>query len=589
MEELKAVLARANLGQVALLTIPWTLLQVGGFWALADARAGIAGVIGIGIAAVASFLILAFVYHRNQIKLANLILLRSGGIESEFYGFFSLFRFWSARLELVRSRIPGYVNALRVNYIALPLAFLAAILEFWGGALFLTLVWCVTGILVRSAVVRAVTGESTAVSGRVRWGIVLLFVVSAVGWAYVRYEAASAEEIYREKVAQLQKESFLLTGAELAAHYELKGENGADAVRALTHFPEIPDSLRRLAAPVWVTDVSPDAYGELEKFVFENRAFLDQLAKIARNRSARLGFEFEKGIDGRGGEELSARYRMLEEMERLGFYSYAAVGNSRRVEESWNVLGALRRQLSGEPLLAGSAVVMEMESRRLDALERLLNEFGIHSKKEADFFAGDLAVSEKELAENLRFALKGEVALHRISGQNPFPGWKLQGRGSRSLARFFPALDWIRSGSSAVYLEGMSRFEAAVGEPEKYAGIRSSLAGLPVGLTPGVSALHAADAVVARYRGLVRRMRAGGVALWLDRYRQAHGAFPDTLAELKKEFPVAVCTDPLSGETLKYEKKKFSVEATEPVSGVTRLRWTDGAVIGGDAGFRIIR
>ena len=35
MEEVKRALARTNLAQAALLTLPWTLLQVGGFWAAA--------------------------------------------------------------------------------------------------------------------------------------------------------------------------------------------------------------------------------------------------------------------------------------------------------------------------------------------------------------------------------------------------------------------------------------------------------------------------------------------------------------------------------------------------------------------------
>ena len=34
MEEVKRALARTNLAQAALLMLPWTLLQVGGFWAV---------------------------------------------------------------------------------------------------------------------------------------------------------------------------------------------------------------------------------------------------------------------------------------------------------------------------------------------------------------------------------------------------------------------------------------------------------------------------------------------------------------------------------------------------------------------------
>ena len=76
------------------------------------------------------------------------------------------------------------------------------------------------------------------------------------------------------------------------------------------------------------------------------------------------------------------------------------------MEESWSVLGTLRRQLSGEPLLSGCRTVMEMEFRRLGALERLLNEFGVYGKTEADFFASDLALTELEFGKILPAAFE---------------------------------------------------------------------------------------------------------------------------------------------------------------------------------------
>ena len=587
MKELEGTLARTNLGQAALLTVPWTVMQLGGFWALADVQAGVAGGIVVVVIAVAAFLGLSIDYHSSQIRLINLLFRQSGSTEAGSCGCFQLFRFWNDQLELVRRHTPGYVNTLRLNYIALPLAFLAAMLDFWGAALFLILVWEVTGMLVRSAAVRSVTGADSVVSGKIRFRIMLLFVVAVAGWGYVRCQAWSAEHIFREKVAQLRSISFLLSAPDLDAHYRLEGENGAEGVKALKQIPQVPESLKHLAAPVWVENVSPDFYMGVERFVFEHDSFMEFLKKITRTSNARLGFAFEKGFAGKGGAELLTRYRKLEELARLRFYASAAVGNVPRMEESWNMWGALRRHLSGEPLLSVCRLSQEMESRRLNSLERLLNEFGIHSKREAFFFDSDLAVTEEELKKNLQYVIKGEASLYLISGRDPLTEWTC-GDDLRSPARIFPVLDWVRWGSLAVYLEGMRRLDAAVADPQQYAAIRHWSEGLPCGVTPGISVLRMADETVLRYFLLMRKLRAGRIALELERYREARGGFPEMLGELK-ELPDSVRMDPLTGRGMEYRKNGFVVTMTDSAGGAGKTRKIDGAEIGGRAGFRIRR
>ena len=589
MEEVKRALARTNLAQAALLTLPWTLLQVGGFWAAADARAGLTGAIVVGVMSVGALVALAVHYRRSVIRLANLIHAREGMDPVEIYGFFSFSRLWGDRLESVRRRIPGYVNTLRMNYISLPMAFLAAVLNFWVAALFLVLVWGATGMLVRSAEVRSVTGEMRAVSSST-WGrILLLFAVAAAAWGYVRYEAAVAEAACREQTARLRAESFLMSASELASGYRLSGKNGADAVRALTRLPAVPEVLTRLAEGVRIENVSPDSYVEMEKFVFEHGATMEALAEIGRIPAARLGFVFKPGSAGAGaqGTELLARYRKLETLERLKFYASAAVGNSRRVEESWSVLGTLRRQLSGEPLLSGCRTVMEMEFRRLGALERLLNEFGVYGKNEADFFASDLALTELEFGKILPAALKSEASWNLLSGFDPLSEMN-GGSNWRSLGRIFPVLEWSRAESLAVYLEGMRMFAAVIAEPGKSAGYRTWSGNLPIGTLPGLIALREADGTVARYFALVRKLRAGRVALELDRYHKERGAFPATLEGLKG-VSGAVRVDPQTGGALAYRNGKFPVEQGNPRTTGTEKRKTDGVEIGGEDGFRLRR
>ncbi|MBS1369788.1 MAG: hypothetical protein HPZ91_07525 [Lentisphaeria bacterium] len=587
MEDLKRALVRANLGQTALLTVPWIVLQVGGFWAFSDPRAGAAGAMGIGIIAGLALLMLGIYYQLSQVQFANIICKQTDA-DVEFYGFFSLLRFWNDQLESVRKRVPGYLNTLRLNYISLPLAFLACILDFWTVALFMVLVWCLTGMLVRSAVAHSVSGEHSLISGAVKFKAFLLFAAAAASWGYVWFEAGRAEQAFREKIAQLQSGSLPFAASDLEALYKLDGANGAEAVKALSHLPAVPEPMVRLASSGWVENVPADAYVELEKFVFNNAGVMEKITEIGRNPVARLGFDFKQGFAGMSGAELLPRYRKLEELERLRFYSAASVGNDRLVGESWRVLGALRRHLSSEPALSVSAVMMEMESRRLGALERLLNEFGVHSEKEEKALAADLAVTEKELEANIVLALKGETALYLISEIDPLAEWDRTAGIFPGMNRIFPAFRWVRYFCFQTYLDGMEKLEAAAVDPGQLPGVRAWSRTLPFGAAPAISALRVADDAVVQYLVLQRKLRSARIALLLDRYRRARGGFPDSLAELKT-LPASVMVDPLTGKALTYGKEGFTVEVSGIAGKAVRRVKFDGAEIGGPSGFRLKR
>lgn len=423
MSDLKRALSRANLGQAALLAVPWIVLQLGGFWALSDPRAGAAGAAGVGAIAMFAFLALAVWFRWSHVQLANIVQNLTDA-DAEYYGFFSFFRLWGDQLEFIRRRNPGYLNALRLNYIALPLAFLACVMNFWTAALLMVLIWLLTGMLVRSAVVRVVSPQDSLVPWAIRCKVILLLVLAIAAWGAVRYEASRAERMCDAKLAQLETASEPVSAADLAKRYRLTGRNGAELVAAWKTIPAIPDALARLAAPVWIENVPPDAYVEMEKFVFNQDALMRKLTELERIPTARLGCDLAKGFEGVGDtQELIMRYRQLEWLELLRLLSAASIGNDRQVGDSWTGWGNLRRQLSAEPALIYSMVVMGMESRRLDALERVVNEFGIHSDREMRLLDADLAASEKELAANLEQGLRGEVALSLISGLDPMVEW----------------------------------------------------------------------------------------------------------------------------------------------------------------------
>ena len=97
MSDLKRALSRANLGQAALLAVPWIVLQLGGFWALSDPRAGAAGAAGVGAIAMFAFLALAVWFRWSHVQLANIVQNLTDA-DAEYYGFFSFFRLWGDQL-----------------------------------------------------------------------------------------------------------------------------------------------------------------------------------------------------------------------------------------------------------------------------------------------------------------------------------------------------------------------------------------------------------------------------------------------------------------------------------------------------------
>ena len=230
-------------------------------------------------------------------------------------------------------------------------------------------------------------------------------------------------------------------------------------------------------------------------------------------------------------------------------------------------------------------VVMGMESRRLDALERVVNEFGIHSDREMRLLDADLAASEKELAANLEQGLRGEVALSLISGLDPMVEWSRASGRFSGLSRLFPACQWARFRCKFGYLEGMERFRNAVSEPQRLEAAAAWLRVLPFGAEPVVSVLSEVNGEMDRYVALLRKVRSARVALALDRSRKARGGFPETLADVSG-LSAELLADPAGGP-LAYSADGFEVEAVDSAAGSSRMQKFDGAEIGGRNGFRL--
>ncbi|MDR0932971.1 MAG: hypothetical protein LBM70_08145 [Victivallales bacterium] len=584
MDDLRKSLSRVKLRQTLLLTLPWIILQVGGFWALSTPGIGSKAAIIVGEFAGLLILLLSFSYLLGQARFANMIC-RESDSDKEFYGVFSLFRLWSDQLEYVRKNIPGYLNTLRVNYISLPLALLAAVLNFWTVAAGMVIVWYVTGGLVRSAVARFASGRDVIILTRTQISVALLLIMAIASWSIIRDQSEREKKALRVAISQAQSAGILLNNSALEHLYYLDGENGVDAVKKLDSLPIVPVHLANLTSSGWMENLPVNAYGELEKFVSHHSEIMAKISQIGRNSAARLGFEFRQGVPRDFGLKLLQRYRKVEEFERLRFYAAAGVGNDRAVSESFQAQGEIRRQLETEPVLAICSFAMTMELRRIAALERLLNEFGIGSDQTEAEISADLARSDREFATNVVWALKGEGAIYLLSGIDPLSKLERFSGVVLGMVRIFPALRYSRYISQRTYLEMIKMYESAVADFKQLLAIEEKLTLLPLGATPAIGALRNADHAVKQYLMLSRKLRAAQVALSLDRYRKAHGMFPDSL----KAYSSSTLVDPYTKELLSYKKGEFTVDVIDLATMKTRQIKHEGVKIGWPDSFRLKR
>lgn len=585
VSELEQAIGRANLRQAALIALPWTLLQLGLFWALSSPSAGENGIALVGIAVLAVTLALALFYRQAEAESANL-LIRQMDSDLEYYGVFTWLRQWSEQLELTRKRCPGYLNTLRLNYVALPLALLAFLLQFWTAALLLLPVWLVTGMLVRAAMARAVLEREVPAFRPTGWKILLLLLLMYLSWGGMRYLADRAGQEYEAELAKLKQAGEPVSAADLREGYRLNGRNGAELVAALGEIPEVPAPLRELAAPVWIGNVPPDGYVGMEKYVFDHGELMRKLAELGAIPTGRLGYDFDRGLDGVADtQEAVVRYHRLFNLEALRFLTAAGVGNDRQVVESWIAMGNLRRQLSKEPALIYMLVAMAMESRRIDLLERLVNEFGIHSEEVRKALLADLSATEGELSAHFRLALRGEAALSLISG------FDSGGEGLRDAGagEWFPAMQWAKYSTRALYLRGISlccRIAAgAASGPEKPDAMLAELSSGAFARSGDVALF---GGPTERYIHLLRKVRAARIGLVLDGYRRAHGGFPEALAGLKGLSPDDL-RDPGTGAPMRYATG-FRVEVVDVPGGKSSRNAFEGVEIGaGKDGFRLRR
>ena len=585
VSEIERAISRANLRQAALIAVPWILLQLGLFWALSSPAAGENGVALIGIAVLAITLALAMFYRQADAESANL-LIRQMDSDLEYYGVFTWFRQWAEQLELTRKRCPGYLNTLRLNYVALPLALLAFILQFWTAAVLLLPVWLITGMLVRAAMARAVLEREVPAFRPTGWKMLVLLLLMYLSWGGMRYLADHAEQQYEGELAKMKQAGEPVSAADLRERYRANGPNGAELVAALGEIPDVPAPLQELAAPVWIGNVPPDSYVGMEKYVFDHGDLMRKLTEIGAISTARLGYDFDRGFEGVGDtQEAVLRYRRLFRLEALRFLTAASAGNDRQVVESWIAMGNLRRQLSREPALIYVLVGMAMESRRIDLLERLVNEFGIHSEEVRKALLADLAATEGELSAHFGLALRGEAALSLISG---FGSGKESLRDA-GLDEWFPAMEWAEFTTRLLYLKGIALCcgIAANGGPTE-GTLEAQLSALSSGALSVSEAVAPLGVATRLYIGLLRKVRAARIGLVLDDYRCGHGGFPESPAGLKGLSPHDL-QDPGTGAPMRYANG-FRADVVDIPTGKPSRTAFEGVEIGaGKEGFRLRR
>lgn len=229
------------------------------------------------------------------------------------------------------------------------------------------------------------------------------------------------------------------------------------------------------------------------------------------------------------------------------------------------------RSLDGEPFLISALVRISCDAVALRRAERTLAlgvptggladvQAALLTEAEGDVFWGPLR-GERALMDRLFTNLRAGVVppstiLSMVGGGPGSAKPTLQGELIAWGYHPFLAHD------HAACLDTLTQMHAVRLLPE--ARQRAALKAVPVPpkaqgtlitnlLVPSVEKLHDAS---LRHRAT---MRCAGTALAVERFRQAHGRWPDSLAELPKDWLRAIPMDPFDGQPVKYARRPDGV------------------------------
>jgi hypothetical protein len=335
---------------------------------------------------------------------------------------------------------------------------------------------------------------------------------------------------------------------------------GNDAALAVARsFRNYPRGLRRY-------QITPDVIGTLLPDVQESR----QIAMVLDLEAERLS------IDGRHGAALQLVPAMLN------------VG----------------RSMEGEPFFISALVRIAIDSMAVRRTERTLG-LGVPAGGLADL----QAVLLREADADVFFApLRGERAcLDRMfvnmrSGQvsvGSIVAMSNGGPGSPSSIKAQVA-GWayrpFLANDHAVCLETLNQYCAAAQLPDHRQ--RAALQAVPLPsktqgsllsalLVPAINKMHDAS---LRHRAV---LRCAAIAIAVERYRQEHGRWPDTLAEIPKKILPAIPLDPYDGQPLRFVGRADGVTiysiGTDEVDngGNVSEKWSDWNKPGFDMGIRL--
>ena len=312
----------------------------------------------------------------------------------------------------------------------------------------------------------------------------------------------------------------------LAIDRALEGQAAALAIAR--SFRDYPRGLRRYR-------IRPDVIGTLLPDVQEHRTAV-QILNLEAERLAR---------DGRPGAALQLTPAMLN----------------------------VARGLDGEPFLISALVRIACDAVTVRRVERTLAlgvprgglaevQAALLAEAEGDVFWGPFR-GERALMDHLFTNLRtGVVSASTILNLSAgLAGSKSQPGAVESLVT-----DWayrpFLANDHAVYLETMTRMYAVRGLPEPqqraaFQAVPIPPAGLGTQIThllvPAVDKIHDAS---LRHKAM---MRCAGVAIACERFRQAGGRWPDSLADLPKDMLTATPPDPFDGLPLKYSRRPDGV------------------------------
>lgn len=313
-----------------------------------------------------------------------------------------------------------------------------------------------------------------------------------------------------------------------------------------------------ISAPEPGKPASPELLAALEDYLGKNRTTLDLLHQAAELPESRYPVNLSAGFNALL-PHLAQVKSMAQMLKHEAFYQ-SHKGNREGAVRALHTGFALGRSLRNEPILISDLVRIACIAINLSAVERLLSEHQL-TEKEIELLAADMAQAEEDGKSTYYRALIGErtnasmafalsfsefQALSNMGGPAAIPSPAQQVFGNTMFMLYKAA--GLRQRDTRIFLETMHDFIAAgtnqfpealrLSETAEKTFEEKTQTGLGRIAIFSRMLLPALTKAITKEARLAASLRAGRIALLVEKHRLQHSALPASLAELESTLPV---------------------------------------------------